>query len=84
MGAKIQAFDIFQTPLSSHYPLPLSSPNGIATCMAVHAIADSAGNIAGDKYYSFVCDRYYPFVTLDFCCKIKRKKERNIAAGALI
>ncbi len=24
MGAKIQAFDIFQTPLSSHYPLPLS------------------------------------------------------------
>jgi hypothetical protein len=25
MGAKIQAFDIFQTPLSSHYPLPLSA-----------------------------------------------------------
>ncbi len=24
MGAKIQAFDIFQTPLSSHYPLHLS------------------------------------------------------------
>jgi hypothetical protein len=24
MGAKTQAFDIFQTPLSSHYPLPLS------------------------------------------------------------
>ncbi len=24
MGAKIQALDIFQTPLSSHYPLPLS------------------------------------------------------------
>ncbi len=24
MGAKIQAFDIFQTPLNSHYPLPLS------------------------------------------------------------
>jgi hypothetical protein len=23
MGAKIQAFDIFQTPLSSHYLLPL-------------------------------------------------------------
>jgi hypothetical protein len=23
MGAKIQAFDIFQTLLSSHYPLPL-------------------------------------------------------------
>jgi hypothetical protein len=23
MGAKILAFDIFQTPLSSHYPLPL-------------------------------------------------------------
>jgi hypothetical protein len=23
MGVKIQAFDIFQTPLSSHYPLPL-------------------------------------------------------------
>jgi hypothetical protein len=23
MGANIQAFDIFQTPLSSHYPLPL-------------------------------------------------------------
>jgi hypothetical protein len=23
MGAKIQAFDIFLTPLSSHYPLPL-------------------------------------------------------------
>jgi hypothetical protein len=25
MGAKIQAFDIFQTCLSSHYPLPLST-----------------------------------------------------------
>ncbi len=25
MGAKIQAFDIFQTPLSSHYPLPLTT-----------------------------------------------------------
>jgi hypothetical protein len=25
MGAKIQAFDIFQTPLSSHYPLPLKN-----------------------------------------------------------
>jgi hypothetical protein len=24
MGAKIQAFDIFQTPLGPHYPLPLS------------------------------------------------------------
>jgi hypothetical protein len=24
MGAKIQVFDIFQTPLSSHYPLPLN------------------------------------------------------------
>jgi hypothetical protein len=24
MGAKIQAFDIFLTPLSSHYPLPLN------------------------------------------------------------
>jgi hypothetical protein len=23
MGAKIQAYDIFQTPLSSHYPLHL-------------------------------------------------------------
>jgi hypothetical protein len=23
MGAKIQAFEIFQTPFSSHYPLPL-------------------------------------------------------------
>ncbi len=23
MGAKIQAFDIFQTLLSSHYPIPL-------------------------------------------------------------
>ncbi len=23
MGANVQAFDIFQTPLSSHYPLPL-------------------------------------------------------------
>jgi hypothetical protein len=23
MGAKIQAFDIFQTPLSSHYQLPV-------------------------------------------------------------
>jgi hypothetical protein len=27
MGAKIQAFDIFQTPLSFHYPLPLSDIN---------------------------------------------------------
>ncbi len=26
MGAKIQAFDIFQTPLGSHYPLPLNAP----------------------------------------------------------
>ncbi len=25
MGAEIQAFDIFQTPLSSHYPLPLTA-----------------------------------------------------------
>jgi hypothetical protein len=25
MGAKYQVFDIFQTPLSSHYPLPLKS-----------------------------------------------------------
>jgi len=25
MGAKIQAVNIFQTPLSSHYPLPLSN-----------------------------------------------------------
>jgi hypothetical protein len=25
MGTKIQAFDIFQTPLSSHYQLPLSA-----------------------------------------------------------
>jgi hypothetical protein len=24
MGAKIQAFDIFQIPLISHYPLPLN------------------------------------------------------------
>ncbi len=24
MGAKTQAFDIFQTPFSSHYPLPLT------------------------------------------------------------
>jgi hypothetical protein len=24
MGAKIQAFDFFLTPLSSHYPLPLN------------------------------------------------------------
>jgi hypothetical protein len=29
MGAKIQAFDIFQTPLSSHYPLPLKLPAAI-------------------------------------------------------
>jgi hypothetical protein len=28
MGAKIQAFDIFQTPLSSHYPLPLKWLSG--------------------------------------------------------
>ncbi len=25
MGAKTQAFDIFQTPLSSHYPLPVTA-----------------------------------------------------------
>ncbi len=31
MGTKIQAFDIFQTPLSSHYPLPLSTHPGMAT-----------------------------------------------------
>jgi hypothetical protein len=29
MGAKIQAFDIFQTPLSSHYPLPLNLNRGL-------------------------------------------------------
>jgi hypothetical protein len=29
MGAKIQAFDIFQTPLSSHYPLPLKENDSI-------------------------------------------------------
>jgi hypothetical protein len=28
MGAKIQAIDIFQTPLSSHYPLPFFSNLG--------------------------------------------------------
>jgi hypothetical protein len=26
MGDKTQAFDIFQAPLSSHYPLPLKEP----------------------------------------------------------
>ncbi len=34
MGAKIQAFDIFQTPLSSHYPLPLKYEK-LATMMIV-------------------------------------------------
>jgi hypothetical protein len=29
MGAKIQAFDIFQTTHSSHYPLPLKSGTGL-------------------------------------------------------
>ncbi len=29
MGAKIQAFDIFQTPHSSHYPLPLKEKNAL-------------------------------------------------------
>jgi hypothetical protein len=33
MGAKIQAFDIFQTHLSSHYPLPLNEKAEI-TCEA--------------------------------------------------
>jgi hypothetical protein len=30
MGAKIQAFDIFQTPLSSHYPLHLKTPHRLS------------------------------------------------------
>jgi hypothetical protein len=34
MGAKIQAFDIFQTPLSSHYPLPLSQLHSL--CRGCH------------------------------------------------
>ncbi len=32
MGAKNQAFDIFQTPLSSHYPLPLITCTIKCTC----------------------------------------------------
>jgi hypothetical protein len=31
MGAKIQAFDIFLTPLSSHYSLPLSNEKPLHT-----------------------------------------------------
>jgi hypothetical protein len=31
MGAKIQAFDIFQTPLSSHYPLPLTVDSAMSS-----------------------------------------------------
>jgi hypothetical protein len=33
MGAKIQAFDIFQTPLSSHYPLPLRTSTVFVSTM---------------------------------------------------
>jgi hypothetical protein len=32
MGDKIQAVDIFQTPLSSHYPLPRSSDVASRAC----------------------------------------------------
>ncbi len=43
MGAKIQAFDIFQTPLSSHFPLPLSSHPGMATnCCSAQITASAA------------------------------------------
>ncbi len=34
MGSKIQAFDIFQTPLSSHYPLPFNANWQAATCLS--------------------------------------------------
>ncbi len=33
IGAKIQAFSIFQTPLSSHYPLPLNAQKWYANLM---------------------------------------------------
>ncbi len=39
MGAKIQAFDIFQTPLSSHYPLPLS--NLLSYCLMIETNFDN-------------------------------------------
>jgi hypothetical protein len=35
MGAKIQAFDIFQTPVSSHYPLPLMTMPSYASSQTV-------------------------------------------------
>ncbi len=35
MGAKNQAFDIFQTPLSSHYPLPLNMKDDILLYVAL-------------------------------------------------
>jgi hypothetical protein len=41
-GAKIQAFDIFQTPLSSHYPLPLN-----ANCIAKNRIPFGFSNMGG-------------------------------------
>ncbi len=37
MGAKIQAFDIFQTPLSSHYPLPLRKLTHPSSLLAMNA-----------------------------------------------
>jgi hypothetical protein len=41
MGAKIQAFDIFQTPLSSHYPLPLKSHSYSWKCTFISEYSSS-------------------------------------------
>jgi hypothetical protein len=45
MGAQIQAFDIFQTHLSSHYPLPLSRKSRI--CFPLIKKTYPCGDIVG-------------------------------------
>ncbi len=67
MGTTIQAFDIFQTPLSSHYPLPLRSsrpqeifqpPQQGFYSTHAHAVA------ASQKYFSAI--HTSPHLTLAF------------------
>ncbi len=38
MGAKTQAFDIFPTPLISHYPLPLKIPRHLVQLLAIRIL----------------------------------------------
>jgi hypothetical protein len=55
MGAKIQAFDIFQTPLSSHYPLPLKSLKKGAGSISQRCGSGSASKCHRPLYSIVVC-----------------------------